>query len=96
MYPFEREHLVKAVSATFRHRGTTIEVEPIGLTQEYCDDPARAVQWCAFVRRSRFSEESGGLVRLVTEIRQFALPVLSAVSAGNPFKALWKAGGAWK
>ena len=96
MYPFEGEHLVKAVSATFRHRGTTIEAEPIGLTQAYCDDPARAVQWRAFVRRSRFSEEAGELVRLVTEIRQFALPVLSAVSAGNPFKALWKPGGPWE
>ena len=95
MYPFEGERLVKAISATFRHRGTTIEAEPIGLTQAYCDDPARAIQWRAFVRRSRFSEESGELVRLVTEIRQFALPMLSAIAAGNPFKALWKAGGPW-
>jgi hypothetical protein len=60
------------------------------------DDPARAVQWRAFVRRSRFSEESGGLVRLVTGIRQSALPVLSGVSVGNPFKALWKLGGPWE
>jgi len=87
---------VKAISATFRHRGTTIEAEPIGLTQAYCDDPARAIQWRAFVRRSRFSEESGELVRLVTEIRQFALPMLSAIAAGNPFKALWKPGGPWE
>jgi predicted nucleotidyltransferase component of viral defense system len=96
MYPFEGERLVKAVSATFRHRATTIEAEPIGLTQAYCDDPARAIQWRAFVHRSRFSEESGELVRLVTEIRQFALPMLSAIAAGNPFKALWKPGGPWE
>jgi predicted nucleotidyltransferase component of viral defense system len=95
MYPFEGERLVKAISATFRNRGTTIEAEPIGLTQAYCDDPARAVQWRAFVRRSRFSEESGELERLVTEIRQFALPMLSAIAAGNPFKALWKPRGPW-
>jgi Nucleotidyl transferase AbiEii toxin, Type IV TA system len=95
MYPFEGERLVNAISATFRHRVTTVEAEPIGLTQAYCDDPARAIQWRAFVRRSRFSEESGELVRLVTEIRQFALPMLSAIAAGNPFKALWKPGGPW-
>jgi hypothetical protein len=52
MYPFEGERLVKAISATFRHRRTTIEPEPIGLTQAYCDDPARAIQWRAFVRRN--------------------------------------------
>jgi hypothetical protein len=96
MYPFQRERLVKAISATFRNRGTTIEGEPIGLTQAYRDDPARAIQWRAFVRRSRFSEESGELARLVTEIRQFALPMLSAIAAGNPFKALWKPGGPWE
>jgi hypothetical protein len=96
MYPFEGEHLVKAISATFRHRGTTIEAEPIGLTQAYCDDPARAIQWRAFVRRSRFDkEEVGELARLVTEIRTFALPMLSAIASGNPFKALWKPGGPW-
>jgi len=83
MYPFVGERLVKAISATFRNRGTTIEAEPIGLTQAYCDDPARAIQWRAFVRRSRFGEEAGERVRLVTEIRQFALPVLSAVAGGN-------------
>jgi hypothetical protein len=33
MYPFQGERLVKAISATFRNRGTTIEAEPIGLTQ---------------------------------------------------------------
>ena len=96
MYPFEGERLVKAISATFRHRGTTIEPEPIGLTQAYSDDPARAIQWRAFVRRSRFGEEAGELVRLVGEIRLFALPVLSAVAAGIPFKALWKPGGPWE
>ena len=46
MYPFEGEPLVKAISATFRHRGTTIEAEPIGLTQTYFDDPARHLMAC--------------------------------------------------
>src|SRR5580658_6559083 len=81
MYPFEGERLVNAISATFRNRGTTIEAEPIGLTQAYCDDPSRAIQWRAFVRRSRHRNQT------------FALPMLSAIAAGNPFKVLWKPGG---
>jgi predicted nucleotidyltransferase component of viral defense system len=96
MCPFEGERLVQAVSTTFRHRGTTIEAEPIGLTQAFCDDPARAIQWRAFVRRSRFGEEAGELGRLVAEISTFALPVLSAIASGNSFKALWKPGGPWE
>ena len=86
MYSFEGELVTEAVSATFRHRGTSLEAEPIGLTQAYCDDPARTLQWRAFVRRSRFGEEAGDLMRLVDEIRPFALPVLSTVVAENPFK----------
>src|SRR5580658_1431723 len=81
MYPFQGERLVKAISATFHNRGTTIEAEPIGLTQAYCDDPSRAIQWRAFVRRSRHRNQT------------FALPMLSAIAAGNPFKVLWKPGG---
>lgn len=95
MYPFEGERLVEAISATFRHRGTAIEAEPIGLTQAYCDDPARTLQWRAFVRRSRFGEEAGDLARLVDKLRPFALPVLSAVVAKDPFKAHWNPGGPW-
>jgi hypothetical protein len=96
MYPFEGEPLTDAIVATFRHRGTTIETEPIGLTEAYHNDPARAVQWRAFVRRSRFDEEARDLARLIAEIRPFALPVLSAIAAKDTFKARWKAGGPWE
>ena len=96
MYPFEGQHLSKAVSATFGHRGTTIEAEPIGLTQAYSDDPARALQWRAFVRRSHFGDQVSDLVQLVAEIRPFALPLLSAVATRNPFGLRWKPGGPWE
>ena len=96
MYPFEGERLADAIVATFRHRGTSIEAEPIGLTETYYDDPSRAVQWRAFVRRSRFDEEAGDLARLVTEVRPFALPVLAAIAAKDTFQARWKAGGPWE
>lgn len=96
MYPFEGERLADAIVATFRHRGTTIEAEPIGLTEAYYNDPARAVQWRAFVRRSRFDEGAGDLARLVAEIRPFALPVLSAIAAKDTFQARWKSGGPWE
>jgi hypothetical protein len=96
MYPFEGERLAEAILATFSHRRTAVEAEPIGLTRAYCDDPARAIQWRAFVRRSRFGEEAGDLAQLVDEIRPFALPVLATVAAGNPFRVRWKPGGPWE
>jgi predicted nucleotidyltransferase component of viral defense system len=96
MYPFNGEHLMDAIVATFRHRGTAIAAEPIGLMQAYCDDPARALQWRAFVRRSRFAEEAGDLTRLLDEIRPFVLPVLSKIAANSPFTARWNPGGPWE
>lgn len=96
MYPFEGERLAEAIGATFRHRGTTIEAEPIGLTRAYCDDPARTLQWRAFVRRSRFGEAAGDLTHLAEEIRLFALPVLSIVATDNPFKLRWEPSGPWE
>src|SRR5262245_37899637 len=96
MYAFDGESLAQAIVATFRHRGTTVEAEPIGLTQAYCDAPARVLQWRAFVRRSRFVETEGDLMPLVDEIRPFLMPVLSNLAAEKPFNAHWKPGGPWE
>ena len=96
MYPFDGEALGQAIVATFRHRGTIIELEPIGLTQEYCDDPARVLQWRAFVRRSRFGETERDLMGLVNEVRPFVLPVLSKIAADSLFNAHWQPGGPWE
>lgn len=95
MYSFEGEPLIEAIVATFRHRGTRIEAEPAGLTQAYYEDPARTLQWKAFVRRSRFTERSGDLEQLVAEVCSFAFPLLTAAASEKPFKARWQAGGPW-
>jgi predicted nucleotidyltransferase component of viral defense system len=95
LYSFEGEHLIEAIVATFQHRGTTIEAEPIGLADAFSSDPARAIQWRAFVRRSRFTEEPGDLERLVAEVRSFVLPLLAAAAGEKPLVARWQAGGPW-
>jgi hypothetical protein len=96
MYPFDGEQLIKAIIATFQHRGTGIQADPEGLTDAFCADPARAVQWRAFVRRSRFTEGAGDLEKLVAEIRSFAIPLLAAAADDEPFQARWQAGGPWR
>lgn len=96
MYSFEGENLIAAIVATFGHRGTSIEGEPIGLTDAFYADPTRAIQWRAFVRRSRFTQELGDLEKLVAEVRRFAFPVLAAAIGERPFMARWQAGGPWE
>lgn len=96
LYPFDEQRLADAIVATFQHRGTSVEAEPIGLTQAYCDDPARILQWRAFVRRSRFGEDASDLARLIYEIRPFVLPLLSKVTLNESFTGHWKPGGPWE
>jgi hypothetical protein len=96
MYPFEGENLIAAIVTTFRRRETKIEAEPIGLTVAFYADPARAIQWRAFIRRSRFTEQAGDLERLAGAIRQFLLPVLAAAADDKPFGARWRPGGPWE
>jgi predicted nucleotidyltransferase component of viral defense system len=95
LYSFEGKTLSQAVRATFQHRGTAIQSEPVGLSDVFHNDPARMIQWRAFLRRSRFQEEPLDLQRLVMEVRQFALPILDALSDGQTFVARWPAAGPW-
>jgi hypothetical protein len=49
MYAFDGNLLAKAIRSTFQHRGTTIDVAPVALSDVYSSDPARAVQWKALL-----------------------------------------------
>lgn len=71
-FSFEGQLLVTAIGAPFRHRGTAIEPGSVGLSDEFSSDSARGARSRAFLRRSRFSEEAGGLPALVSEVRAFA------------------------
>ena len=94
LYPFAGGTLVEAIVAIFRHRETVIETEPIGLTEMYYADPARSLQWRAFVRRSGFVEQPDDLKQIVLEVRRFAIPLLTAAAIGDAL-AQWPPGGPW-
>jgi hypothetical protein len=94
LYPFDGGLLVQAIRSTFRHRGTAIEEVPVGLTDAFNADPARAMQWRAFVRRSRFDSQPG-LDELVALVRNFASVPLSAAARSGSFHAHWEPGGPW-
>ena len=96
MYPFDGAQLSAAIQATFRHRGTRIEADPIGLTEAYHEDPARTLQWKAFVRRSRFTEQPDELKHLVSDVRRFASPVLAMATGEEQLILSWRAGGPWE
>lgn len=48
--------LVQALKATFERRGMAIPVElPVGLTEEFANDPSRQALWQAFIRKNELA-----------------------------------------
>lgn len=85
--------LVKAISATFGRRGTTIEAHPMGLGDHFIEE--KAGQWTAFVRRTRLGPVPAAFREIVCTVKDFAHPLLSAAATGEPFSGVWQPGGTW-
>jgi len=94
-FAFAGPILVASVETTFRHRGSAIPDElPLALTTAFMADPSRAVQWRAFLRRSRLDTEPDP-ANVVEAIVMFLWPPLCAVRDVVPFTQTWKPGGPW-
>jgi hypothetical protein len=72
-----KEVLGTATKRTFANRGMEIDAAPIGLSPAFGDDPAKQVQWKAFLKRARIAEAPTSLSELVEELHKFFGPVLS-------------------
>jgi predicted nucleotidyltransferase component of viral defense system len=94
LYSFDGGLLVEAIRSTFRHRGTAVERKPVGLTESFSSDPARAVQWRAFVRRSRLDSE-WELEKIVEQVRLLASEPLAAAAEDSPLDRNCRPGGPW-
>jgi hypothetical protein len=94
-FAFAGPTLAASLEGTFRHRGTAIPDElPLALTTAFMADPSRAVQWRAFLRRSRLDAEPDP-AHVAEAIQVFLWPLLCAVRDAVPFTQMWKAGGPW-
>jgi len=93
LYSFEGKVLVKAISATFARRDTTIEPHPAGLGDPFIEE--KAAQWKAFLHRSRLEVVPAEFQEVAHKVTDFAHPALSAAANGDPFKSVWQAGGPW-
>jgi hypothetical protein len=87
--------LLKAIKATFDHRGTGIEARPVGLEDEFANDRTKSTQWTAFVRRSRLTSAPARLHETILAVREFAGLPLSAGATGGAFNHTLQGGGPW-
>lgn len=95
-FEFEGPSLAAAIQSTFSRRQTSIEVEPVGLSDSFARNPSKAVQWTAFVQRSLLENIPKDLSEIAASIRVFLCPVTQAVHDGGRFEGHWLPGGPWQ
>ncbi len=91
---FEGPLLSRAVAATFERRCTVFpEGTPIGLSDEYINDAQKEKQWQAFLRKNAL--DSMPLATIISDLRDFLLPVLVAAATSSSHDMAWRAGEGW-
>jgi hypothetical protein len=74
-----REVLTTAIKRTFANRGMQIDPNPVGLSAAFGNDPAKQMQWTAFLKRSRLAAAPQSLSEVVKELEEFFAAILSQV-----------------
>lgn len=66
----------------------------MGLSASFLEDPAKEVQWGAFLSKSRLAPVSS-LRNLSEMLRCFLLPPLEALRNEDSFELVWEPPGPW-
>jgi predicted nucleotidyltransferase component of viral defense system len=94
---FEGGDILRAILTTFERRQTRGNSGvPAGLSQDVADAAEKRRQWDGFIRRMRFDEQPTSFSEAVSVIREFAVPVLVAVSETARFDKRWTAAQGWR
>ena len=96
-FPFDGQILAKAVSATFAHRDTVIDVNPIAFTPEFTEQATTVAQWKAFRSRLAIEAVPEHLPEIIEVLVEFLMPVARACAGAGVagFTERWPPGGAW-
>jgi hypothetical protein len=95
-FSFDGATLCNAIKATFETRGTPVPIEaPLVLTPEFYEDPQKNAQWKAFLNKSRLHAEAKSLSEIAATLREFLLPISTAVAKGKTLDQAWRSPGHW-
>jgi hypothetical protein len=95
-FDFDGTILSEAITKTLSTRGTSIQADPIGLTNTFGGDTEKAAQWRGFVRKNRLTDVPQNLIEVVGAIATFLGPIAKNLAEGHVFTATWKAPGPWR
>jgi hypothetical protein len=86
--------LTSAVRATFRRRETALPKDtPTALTEAFAEEPGKTRQWKAFLQQ--VSEGKEDLRAVISDLREFLLPIFPAARGEVESPDTWPEGGPW-
>lgn len=96
-FDFAGVTLCSAINATFSSRRTAIpESPPTVLTPDFADDRMKQSQWQAFLERAGLEEPRLEFGAVITYLREFLLPPLTASRRDETLSKFWRAGEGWE
>lgn len=94
-FDFDGGLLAEAIQEAFAQRDFEVDAHPVGLTEQFSADTAKAAQWRGFLRQSRLDEAPRELADVVGAIATFLGPVVEALGEERTFRGRWRAPGPW-
>lgn len=98
LFSFEGGVLLEAIQRTFERRKTplpTAKQPPFIFTPSFFEDETKNRQWNAFVTKNRLNFGPITLRQIVSDIKRFLWPLLTADPARSPERLTWPANGPW-
>jgi hypothetical protein len=95
-FEFTGATLAEAIAKTFENRETELESDPVALSAAFTTAENSSKQWAAFIRRSNLAGAPATLENIREPLRQFLVPVATAIVEDREFTGLWTRGGPWR
>ena len=94
-FDFAGADLAQAISSTFDNRSTELDPDPAALSLAFATAEKARWQWDSFIKRSKLDSAPAALEEIRLPLRQFLLPVVTALVEGRHFASQWTAPGPW-
>jgi len=95
-FDFKGEILAEALYKTFKIRSTDIPSQPMKFMEILASEAIKETQWQAFLRKTKTNIPPISFAEVISSIKAFLEPVLTALSQGKDFRKTWKAPGPWR
>ncbi|MEX0655178.1 MAG: hypothetical protein WD534_05275 [Phycisphaeraceae bacterium] len=83
------------IRSTFARRGTELKVAPACFGDSFAATPTKATQWKGFLKTAQVSDAPTELPDVSGHVREFLVPVVETIAAGQEGERQWKIVRAW-